>query len=179
VPGKRKRTASPSRVGELQSFLLRASELGAARAKVIEAASVVVAEWVRLKCRFGCSGYGSSHCCPPHSPEPETTRRVVGEYRRAILVEAGAHKPREIVPELERELFLAGYYKALAMASGPCRLCRSCDPEEPCRYPERARPAMEACGIDVFSTVRAAGWEIEVVRSEEDTPHYFGLVLVD
>jgi hypothetical protein len=31
------------------------------------------------------------------------------------------------------------------------------------RHPEQARPAMEACGIDVFSTVRKAGLPIEVV----------------
>jgi predicted metal-binding protein len=167
------------RVAGLEPFLLRAEELGARRAKVVDPAAVEVAEWVRLKCRYGCSGWGSSRCCPPDSPEPETTRKLLAEYGRAILVEAGAKKPREIVPQLERDLFLTGYYKAFGMASGPCRLCRECPEDGSCRHPERARPAMEACGIDVYATVRAAGWEIEVVRSEEDAAHYFGMVLVD
>ncbi len=175
----RKKKAPAPRRGGLDPFLLHAEELGAARAKVINPSSVAVAEWVRMKCRYGCGGYGGSRCCPPHSPEPAVTRRMLAEYRRAILVEAGRKKPRDFVPDLERDLFLAGYYKAFGFASGPCRLCRGCDPEDPCRHPDRARPAMEACGIDVFATVRAAGWEIEVVRTEEDTPHFFGLVLVD
>ena len=42
-----------------------------------------------------------------------------------------------------------------------------------------ARPAMEACGIDVYATVRRAGFEIDVVRTMEQCPNYFGLILVD
>ncbi|UCF44650.1 MAG: hypothetical protein JSV99_12255, partial [Planctomycetota bacterium] len=48
-----------------------------------------------------------------------------------------------------------------------------------CRHPERARPAMEACGIDVFSTVRKVGLPIEVVRTRRQCPNYYGLILVD
>ena len=38
---------------------------------------------------------------------------------------------------------------------------------------------MEACGIDVFRTVRECGFEIEVVRDRDAPQHYFGVVLVD
>ena len=38
---------------------------------------------------------------------------------------------------------------------------------------------MEACGIDVFATVRANGFPIEVVRDQEDPQHYYGLVLIE
>jgi len=38
---------------------------------------------------------------------------------------------------------------------------------------------MEGCGIDVYATVRNAGWEIEVVRTHESAYRYFALVLVD
>ncbi len=44
---------------------------------------------------------------------------------------------------------------------------------------DRARPAMEACGIDVFATVRKHGFTIDVVRTRGDPEHYFGLVLVE
>jgi hypothetical protein len=37
---------------------------------------------------------------------------------------------------------------------------------------------MEACGIDVFATVRRHGFTIDVVRGRRDQQHYFGLVLV-
>lgn len=55
---------------ELTLYYERALERGMDNAKVIEPASVVTAAWVRLKCQFGCPGYGKSHCCPPHTPSP-------------------------------------------------------------------------------------------------------------
>ena len=36
-----------------------------------------------------------------------------------------------------------------------------------CMHPDKARPAMEAAGIDVFATARAAGLPIEVVRDAD------------
>jgi len=46
---------------------------------------IVVADWVRLKCRYGCRAYGKHLCCPPFAPSPEEMRRVVSEYKTAIL----------------------------------------------------------------------------------------------
>ena len=48
-----------------------------------------------------------------------------------------------------------------------------------CQHPDMARPAMEAAGIDVFATARAAGLPIEVVRSTDSPQDYYCLVLVD
>ena len=56
---------------------------------------------------------------------------------------------------------------------------RQCDLEGACRHAEESRPAMEACGIDVFATARAAGFPIEVVTSHECEQNYYGLVLVE
>jgi len=160
-------------------FVQRARELGADEAKQIRADSVVTAPWVRLKCQFGCGGWGSSLCCPPHTPTPEETAKVIACYRRALLIHSrGKTRPTNIVVPLERELFLAGFYKALGFGAGPCRWCKECS-FEGCRRPDEARPSMEACGIDVFATVRANGFPIEVVRDEGDEQHYYGLVLID
>jgi hypothetical protein len=38
---------------------------------------------------------------------------------------------------------------------------------------------MEACGIDVFSTVKKTGFPIDVVRAARQCPNYYGLILVD
>ena len=43
----------------------------------------------------------------------------------------------------------------------------------------KARPAMEACGIDVFVTARANGFSIHVVRSHEDEMNVFRVILVE
>ena len=77
-----------------------------------------------------------------------------------------------------RRLFLDGYYKALAFGSGPCKLCPSCAPEG-CRFPGKAVPAMEACGIDVFATARAHGLEVRTLRVLGEERSHFGLILVE
>ncbi|MBM4320421.1 MAG: DUF2284 domain-containing protein [Deltaproteobacteria bacterium] len=133
-----------------------------------------------LKCQYGCDGYGSSLCCPPNTPTPKEMRQVLDGYGRAVLFEAGRREPKKIAVRPEREAFLSGYYKAFGLGAGPCSLCKErCGFGEGCRHAEQARPSMEACGIDVFATVRANGFTIEVVRDRSEEPHYFGLVLLD
>jgi predicted metal-binding protein len=174
-PARRPRT----RVKGLELFTLRACELGADDARIIDAATVLTAPWVRLKCHFGCELYGLGACCPPHTPTPEEMRDVIACYEHALLFHCtrlgGISK---LAYELEREIFLNGFYKALGLGSGPCRICRKCTPKQ-CKHADRARPSMEACGIDVFATVRSNGLPIEVLRDECCSKNYYGLVLID
>ena len=174
---------SPRERPPIRSFVDRVLALGAKAAKIVKGSSVATAPWVRLKCQFGCGGYGNSLCCPPHTPTPDQMRAVLDSYEHAVLFEGGSEdwrKPKKIARELEREVFLAGYYKAFGLGAGGCSLCEEeCAIDEGCRHPHEARPSMEACGIDVFQTVRAGGFEIEVVRDRDDAQHYFGLVLVE
>ena len=79
--------------------------------------------------------------------------------------------------ELEREAFLNGLHKAFVYLSGPCRFCEICPAEnvenrnefskKDCKNPLKARPSMEACGIDVFKTVRKYGFKIDVAKGGE------------
>ena len=166
--------------GDLQAYLDEAVEMGASEAGVIEARTIRCEPWVRLKCQFGCGGYNKRLTCPPFTPGPEETARAIARYRRAILIHCDAPRVvNKIVPKLEREIFLDGYFKALGLGSGPCRLCESCDTGARCKYPYLARPSMEACGIDVFTTVRSNGFDIEVVRTRRQKGDYYGLILVD
>ena len=70
-------------------------------------------------------------------------------------------------------------HKAFTLASGPCRLCEKCDTSSPCRHPHMARPAMEACGIDVFETARAVDFPIQTLTSRDETPNFYSLLLVE
>jgi predicted metal-binding protein len=168
------------RTGDLEAYLDRAVDMGASEALVIKASSVRCEAWVRLKCQFGCGGYNKRLTCPPFTPTPEETARAIAAYDRAILIHADDHHlVNEIVPELEREIFLDGFFKALGFGSGPCRLCDKCNTRARCKFPYLARPSMEACGIDVFTTVRANGLKIDVVRNERQKGDYYGLILVD
>jgi len=165
-------------------------QLGADAATPVAAGAVVVAEWVRMKCLYGCDEPGLHKTCPPNLPPVATTLRLLGEYRSAVLLEVGpivgadhsdpeSRRLNDAALALERDLFLAGYHKVWMMGAGPCDLCEACGKGGDCPTPEKARPAMEGCGVDVFTTVRNAGRTIEVVRDEGDEYRFFALVLVD
>ncbi len=169
----------------LEDYCNKALELGVDGVKQIDPRSVVTAEWVRMKCQFGCTGFGLSLCCPPRTPTPDITRKVIDSYEKAILLHRRLKKGErskflnEAVVRLEIEMFLDGYYKAWSMGSGPCRLCKECDLNAPCRHGYEARPSMEACGIDVFKTARDNGFPIEVVKTHEDERNVFGVILAE
>ena len=174
-----KRKPAPSASRRFRTWCDRAQALGAESAKIIRPDSVVTAAWVRLKCQYGCGGYGGCLTCPPNSPTPEQTRAVLDCYKTALLVHGGEHGDvSKIVAALEREIFLAGHYKAFAFGCGPCRLCRECNLED-CAHPYEARPSMEAAGIDVYATARGNGYPIEVVRDHACATNYYGLVLIE
>ena len=154
---------------------------GVKDARIIPPSEVETAAWVRLKCQFGCDGYGQCLVCPPFTPTPEQMRKVLDAYGRGVLIRFDSDADvKAIVADIEREIFLRGAWKALGLGAGPCYFCKKCPIEEgQCRHAERARPAMEACGIDVFSTAKKAGFPIEVVHNRRQCPNYYGLILVD
>ena len=169
----------------VQLYCKEVSELGVDGTRVIDPRSVVTAEWVRMKCQYGCPGFGTSLCCPPHTPTPDITRRVMDSYQKAILLhrkllkEERAKPFNETVVNVEVKIFLDGYYKAWSMGSGPCRLCKECGMTTPCKHGLEARPSMEACGIDVFKTARDNGFPVEVVKTHQEERNIFGLILVE
>ena len=135
---------------------------------------------MREKCRFGCAGYDAGAQCPPRSPAPDDTRKLLAGYGRALLVQGEPPTAdfHERMLALERAAFLAGFPRALVFVAGPCRLCPHCEPDA-CRRPADARPSMEAAGIDVYGTAEAAGWPLEPVPDRESPVTYLGLLLVD
>jgi len=165
---------------DYETFCQMAIGIGATDAKVISPQSVVTSAWVRLKCQYGCGGYSKRLTCPPYSPTAEETRKVLDSYQSAILLRGNSNaEARETAVKLEREIFLRGYYKAFAFASGPCGCCQQCDTSKACKHPHQARPAMEASGIDVFQTARSNGFPIDIVTSREQQGDYYGLVLIE
>ena len=80
-------------------------------AKIISPADVETASWVRLKCKFGCNGYGQTLVCPPYTPTPKQMREVLDSYKRAVLI----HFERE--PKITSEASLSK-----ALSSRVCSL---------------------------------------------------------
>jgi predicted metal-binding protein len=177
-----------SKLPPLDEFRHEALEMGAIDAVVVSPKQqVYTANWVRLRCQYGCSEYGKCLTCPPYSPNAETTRKILDEYQSAILLHGSqCESLRKIARDLEHQIFLAGYYKAFAFVCGPCWTCKTCGIARKkrgavveCKHPDLARPAMEAAGIDVFATARGAGLPIEVVKTTNCAQNYYSLVLVE
>lgn len=182
--------SAPDRDGH-DEVLRMVKRIGASDARIIRSSKVVVRDWVRMKCRFGCDDYGKRLTCPPFGPTPDEFRRVLGEYRWAVLLKfdppptkrveqwlAYEGSIHELVVKMEREAFLMGYYSAFGLAAGPCPLCKECDLKE-CKHPYTARPSMEGCGVDVFATARNSGFEIKVVKDRGEKPTFYALLLLE
>ena len=180
----KRRSKSPAKQAKLSDKELCETvkhKAGVRDARIVWPSDVETAAWVRLKCQFGCDVYGRCLVCPPFTPTPQQMRNVLDAYGRAVLIHfAPEAEIKATVADLERDFFLRGAWKAFGLGAGPCYFCKECNVEEQqCQHPERARPAMEACGIDVFSTAKKAGFPIEVVRTTRQCPNYYGLILVD
>lgn len=176
---------------DLEKYCAGALDSGITHAKPVDPAAVVTAPWVRMKCQFGCPGYDRSYCCPPHTPTPDQTRAILDSYHRAILFHVEApHAPDrgkriekcyQRLVGLEGEMFKDGYYKVFLFLAGPCRSCKECArlKNEPCVFRDKARPSMEACGIDVYATARNNGFHIRPLRAKTETQNHYCLMLVD
>ena len=152
---------------------------GADLALKIEAKSVVTAAWVVYKCRYGCPNYGASHCCPPETPSWKETREMLDCFSCGILFRChDMGIGTDLAVKVAKELLLDGYYKVIAFGTGPCRKCEKCRPDR-CRFPGQTVPSMEACGIDVFATVRANGLELQMLRDKNVPISCYGLILVE
>jgi len=110
---------STAEMGDQMEFLLkRALDLGAEKAKIIDTETVVVSEWVRWKCLYGCPLYAKDPFHPPIAPDAESTRKVLREYTRAILLNGpNGQTLTEAAVKLEGEAYHQGYYKAFALTA--------------------------------------------------------------
>jgi len=158
----------------------------------IQPKSIITGQWVRMKCTYGCPSYGQKGCCPPEVPSVTECERFFKEYQKGLLFHLAQKfkkpemrfrwysKQNQRMLDLEREVFLSGYYKAFVFPQAPCRLCDPCTAsKQGCRHPYLARPTLEAFGVDVYATARKMGYPIQVVKGYEEEMNRFGLLLVE
>jgi hypothetical protein len=99
-------------------LLKRALELGAERAKIIDTETIVMAEWVTWKCQYGCPLFEKDPFHPPFAPDVESTKKVLKEYTKAILLNGpDGQTLTEAAVRLEGEAYHQGYYKAFALTA--------------------------------------------------------------
>jgi predicted metal-binding protein len=194
---------------DAQRYCALLTALGASQAEIIDPAIIPVDERVRLKCMVPkCSGFGSSANCPPHSMSPAQTGEILALFRCAVVfrvpvpadvivrnpekrkdLQAIRRKVYKLVSAVEGAAFYDGHYFATGFASGSCRSALCVDQDcavlsgQKCRHNLKARPAMEAVGIDCFLLAVRLNWVIYPIGSSarsDEVPeaHLMGLVLL-
>lgn len=48
--------------------------------------NVIVEDWVRFHCMFGCPSYGNTGTCPPALPPVAECRAMVKSYKKAVIM---------------------------------------------------------------------------------------------
>jgi len=157
----------------------------------IDPREIVVAQWVRMKCMFGCAGYGMSGCCPPETPSVAECERFFHEYKQAVVLRfekrvrrpedrhAWTAKVNRKLLELERAVFLAGNERALLLFMDTCQMCRDCTGSRlHCKNKQGARPSADALAMDVYSTVRKVGYPIQVLTDYKRTMNRYAFLMI-
>ena len=182
----------------LDNIISLLKERGASAVVLANIADIIVDERVRLKCRVPvCDSYNKNLMCPPYVPSVAEFREALRNYEQALLVQISAdlnetctnapreevflpaRKLHELVNLGEREAFTAGFRFAAGFIGGCCRLCDECIAVQggtSCRFPFKARPSMEAMGIDVIATAEKAGLPLTFPIKNKVT--WTGLILL-
>jgi predicted metal-binding protein len=182
----------------IKKIIAALEEAGATRTTLIRAKDVVVDDRVRMKCRIPiCEAYGQNLMCPPHVPPVEEFRTALAGFSDAVVVQLTASLPKspdgpkkdvfaaakrlhELVNLGERTAFQEGFRFATGLIGGCCRLCDECEGVKPggrCAHPYKARPSMEAMGIDVTATTEKAGLEVPSYPIDQSVT-WTGLILL-
>ena len=167
-------------------------ELGAYRANVIKAEDIVTDRVFRDICASNsCGMYGRCYMCPPDVGDVEELMAKINEYDYALvyqtvteledsfdyegMVEA-KKRTYPLSQRLRRVFADMNITKVLHLGAGGCGVCATCAKRtnEPCRFPDKAMPSLEAYGINVSELAKSAGMKY---INGQNTVTYFGAVL--
>jgi predicted metal-binding protein len=158
----------------------------------ISASDIEVAQWVRMKCTYGCGSYGRNATCPPNAPSFEECRRFFSGYEDAVLFhfkvklddpdtrDAYTRKVNSALLKVEREVFLSNYRKAFLFFMDECQLCAECPGKRTeCMNLRMARPSPESFCVDVFTTVKKFGYRIEVLKDYDREMNRYAFLMIE
>ncbi len=161
----------------------------------VKTSQIVVAQWVRLKCRYGCEHYNTNWCCPPATVTVKEAKEILREYKNALLLSGEADHPHfyrnnskkrrtqvqfwKGTVAIERELFLLGYHKIFGLTPESCALCKKCAYPDNCLFPKEKRPSVESFSIDIFETLRRIGKEVKIAQHINDHFKHYSIILLE
>lgn len=148
---------------------------------------------VRNMCRQNvCGQYGRNHMCPPAIKDITEWEKKISAYKKGVILTKvyqiensyditammeGIIDFRNLFIEIKEDIKIKyPYKKLLLLGAGACLICDKCAylDSEPCRFPKKAFPSVEACGIDVMRLSKSAGVQY---YNGKNTVTYIGVIL--
>jgi predicted metal-binding protein len=129
--------------------------------------------------------------CPPHIGALKAVRKILKPYTAGFLLQfveemdvkndlAGILRTRaafhRAILDMEKTLRGQGVLHPWGLIGGDCNLCQPCKAvsDEPCPFPEQARPSLEALGVNVLALLETLGMDN---RFHEDRITWTGCIL--
>ena len=175
-----------------EELTAEALKLGAFKSDVIETKAITLDRAFRAMCESNaCGVYGKCYMCPPDVGDIGELMAQVGEYDYALVYQTvteledsfdfegmiEAKKKSYPLAQSLRKVFVdMNVTKVLHLGAGGCGVCKTCAKRtgEPCRFPKKAMPSLEAYGINVSELAKAS--EMKYINGQ-NTVTYFGAVL--
>jgi predicted metal-binding protein len=176
----------------LEKIIDEALRLGVFKANVIKAEQIETDMAFRDMCASNsCGMYGRCYMCPPDVGDIDLLMAEVKKYDYALVYQTvtvledsfdfegmiAAKKRTYPISQSLRDVFTdMNISKVLHLGAGGCGVCEKCAKQtgEPCRFPTKALPSLEAYGINVSALAKSA--EMKYINGQ-DTVTYFGAVL--
>jgi len=175
------------------SFELHLEKYNFKEYKEFDISLIRIDQAVRNICRQNaCGQYGNNHMCPPAIKDIKEWEKEILLYKNAVIVtkvyqtkdsydikawfEGIADFQKTLVGLKEDVGTQFPKKRILLLGAGACFICEECTFREGkfCRFPEKAFPSLEACGIDVMSLSKSAGVKY---NNGKNTVTYLGMIL--
>lgn len=158
--------------------------------QIISSKQIPFSESVVEACRANlCGKYGACWTCPPGVGSLEELRSRITSYEKALVftckydledcfdfegMTEGAIQTQKRLYAILQEMKKDGF-DVMALGCEGCILCEKCTyPDAPCRFPDKAIPSVEACGINVVEMSKELGLNY---NNGQNTVTYFCIVL--
>ena len=174
-----------------EQLIQLALDFGAAKAEIISVDQIVTSAEFRDACKKNlCGVYGKCWMCPPDVGDIDVLMAEIRKYEHALWYQTigeledsfdiegmgeAKRKHLQLSHKLEAQAkTLMGAH--LHLACGGCGVCERCArrDDEPCRFPDKAMPSLEAYGVNVYQTTQSTS--LKYINGQ-NTVTYFSALL--
>lgn len=176
----------------MQALIDAAISCGAYKAEVVSADRLVLSRDFFDICKSNqCGKFGRCWMCPPDVGDIDEMMAKARTFSHVLIYQSvgeledsfdyeGMQDASRVHTRLSQSVQekIKPFFKSefLHLTNGGCGLCEKCTRIDnlPCRFPDKALPSVESCGVDVYQSVKDTS--LRYINGQ-NTVTYFGMVL--